>query len=173
MTALITIIGNTTADAELRFTASGAPVATFTVASTERVFDKQTNEWSDGKQLFMRCTAWRQLAENIAESILKGTRVMVRGKIATRSYESREGEKRTSIELEVEEIGPSLRYATAKPVKAPRGQGAGQGGGWGQQGGQQRPPQQGDPWSSGPQGQQPPQQSGWGQVPQYDEPAPF
>lgn len=123
MTAQTTIVGNTTADVELRFTSNGTAVASFTVASTEKVFNKQTDQWVDGKKLFLRCTAWREMAENIAESVSKGTRVVVTGKIASREFETREGEKRTVIELEVDEIGPSLRYATATVNKANRGGG--------------------------------------------------
>ncbi|GLU88917.1 single-stranded DNA-binding protein [Agromyces sp. NBRC 114283] len=124
MTATTTIVGNTTADVELRYTANGTAVANFTVASTEKVFDRQANEWKDGKKLFMRCTAWRDLAEHIANSISKGTRVVVVGKIATREFEDREGNKRTTIELEVDEIGPSLRYATAQVTRAQANRGA-------------------------------------------------
>lgn len=118
---LITIIGNLTADPELRFTPAGAAVANFTVASTPRTFDKQSNEWKDGEALFMRCQVWREAAENVAESLSRGSRVIVTGKLKSRTYETREGEKRTVIELEVDEIGPSLRYATAKVNKANRG----------------------------------------------------
>lgn len=110
----ITIVGNLTADPELRFTATGAAVANFTVASTPRTYDRQTNEWKDGDALFMRCSIWREAAENVAESLSKGTRVVVTGRLRQRSYETREGEKRTVVELDVDEIGPSLRYATAK-----------------------------------------------------------
>lgn len=120
MTAQTTIVGNTTADVELRFTPAGAAVANFTIASTEKVFNKQTEQWVDGKKLFLRCTAWREMAENIAESISKGTRVIATGKISSREYETREGEKRTVVELEVDEIGPSLKYVTAKVNKADR-----------------------------------------------------
>lgn len=120
MTAQTTIVGNITADVELRFTPAGAAVANFTIASTEKVFNKQTEQWVDGKKLFLRCTAWREMAENIAESISRGTRVIATGKISSREYETREGEKRTVVELEVDEIGPSLRYATAKVNKADR-----------------------------------------------------
>ncbi|HEX6918332.1 MAG TPA: single-stranded DNA-binding protein [Phycicoccus sp.] len=175
----ITIIGNLTADPELRFTPSGAAVANFTVASTPRQFDRQANEWKDGETLFMRCSIWRDAAENVAESLHRGTRVLVTGRLKSRSYETKEGEKRTVIELEVDEVGPSLRYASAKVTKAERG---GSGGGFGGQGGGQAS----DPWATGggqpaPQqggwsGQQAPQQpqggqqGGWGQAPSYDEP---
>jgi single-strand DNA-binding protein len=107
----LTIIGNLTADPDLRFTASGTPVANFTIASTPRTFDKAANEWKDGEALFMRCSLWKQAAENAAESLRKGTRVIATGRLKQRSYETREGEKRTVIELEIDEIGASLRYA--------------------------------------------------------------
>ncbi|NMM84298.1 single-stranded DNA-binding protein [Rhodococcus sp. SRB_17] len=116
----LTIIGNLTADPELRFTPAGAAVANFTVASTPRTFDKNKNEWVDGDALFMRCNIWREAAENVAESLTRGSRVIVTGRLKQRSYETREGEKRTVVELEVDEIGPSLKYATAKPNKADR-----------------------------------------------------
>ena len=118
---VITVVGNLTADPELRFTPSGAAVANFTVASTPRIFDRSTSEWKDGEALFLRCNAWRQLAENVGESLAKGMRVVVQGRLQQRSYETKEGEKRTVIELAVDEIGPSLRYATAKVNKASRG----------------------------------------------------
>ena len=125
---LLTIVGNTTAPVELRFTQSGAAVANWTVASTPRSFDKSKNEWVDGETLFMRCTAWREMAENAAESLCdKGVRVIVTGFLKARSYETREGEKRTVQELDVQEVAPSLKYATAKVTKANRGNG-GQGG---------------------------------------------
>lgn len=126
---ILTVIGNLTADPELRFTPSGAAVANFTVASTPRMFDRQTNEWKDGEALFMRCSIWRDAAENVAESLTKGARVIVSGRLKQRSYETREGEKRTVVELEVEEVGPSLKYATAKVNRASRGGGGGGGGG--------------------------------------------
>ena len=116
----ITVIGNVTGDPELRFTPSGAAVVNFTVASTPRTFDRQANEWKDGDTLFMRCSLWREPAENVAESITKGIRVIVTGHLQQRSYETREGEKRTVVELAVEEVGPSLRYATAKVTRAQR-----------------------------------------------------
>ncbi|WP_109523350.1 MULTISPECIES: single-stranded DNA-binding protein [Nocardia] len=117
---VITVIGNLTSDPELRFTPAGAAVANFTVASTPRVFDRNANEWKDGDSLFLRCTIWREAAENIAESLTRGARVIVSGRLKQRSYETREGEKRTVVELEVDEVGPSLRYATAKVNKADR-----------------------------------------------------
>ena len=120
---VITVVGNLTADPELRFTNSGIPVASFTVASTPRTFDRQSGEWKDGEALFLRCSIWRDAAENVAESLAKGTRVIVQGRLQQRSYTDREGNNRTSIELQVDEIGPSLRYATAKPTRTQRGGG--------------------------------------------------
>ena len=122
---IITVVGNLTADPELRFTPGGAAVANFTVASTPRQFDKQTNEWKDGDALFMRCNAWRQLAENVAESLTRGARVVVTGRLSQRSFETKEGEKRTVVELTVDEVGPSLKYATAKVNKIARGSSGG------------------------------------------------
>lgn len=146
----ITVVGNLTADPELRFTPSGAAVANFTVASTPRTFDRQSGEWKDGEALFLRCNIWRQAAENVAESLTRGMRVVVQGRLRQRSFETREGEKRTVIEMEVDEVGPSLRYATAKVNKASRGTGAGGGGGgFGSGGGQSGPPAD-DPWGSAP-----------------------
>jgi single-strand DNA-binding protein len=132
---VITVIGNLTADPELRFTPAGAAVANFTVASTPRVFDRNSNEWKDGEALFLRCNIWREAAENVAESLTRGSRVIVSGRLKQRSYETREGEKRTVVELEVDEVGPSLRYATAKVAKANRGGGGGGGFGAGGSGG--------------------------------------
>lgn len=134
---VITVIGNLTADPELRFTPSGAAVANFTVASTPRTFDRQSNEWKDGETLFLRCSVWREAAENVAESLQKGMRVIVQGRLKSRSYETKEGERRTVTELDVDEVGPSLRYASAKVNRNARsgGQGGGFGGGGGQQGG--------------------------------------
>ncbi|WP_076263958.1 single-stranded DNA-binding protein [Intrasporangium flavum] len=194
---VITIIGNLTADPELRFTPSGAAVANFTVASTPRMFDRQSNEWKDGETLFMRCSVWRDAAENVAESLQRGMRVIASGRLKSRSYETKEGEKRTVVEMDVDEIGPSLRSATAKVNKTQRGGGGGggfgggqQGGGWSGQGGGQGE----DPWATGggqaaqqgggsqgggwgaPAGGQGGQQGGgnqgggWGQAPSYDEP---
>ena len=155
---VITVVGNLTADPELRFTPSGAAVANFTVASTPRFFDRQAGEWKDGEALFLRCNIWRQAAENVAESLTRGMRVIAQGRLRQRSFETKEGEKRTVIEMEVDEVGPSLRYATAKVTRAARGEGgggfggggggggAGGGGGFGGGGGSS------DPWStpSGP-----------------------
>ena len=153
---ILTVVGNLTADPELRFTPSGAAVANFTVASTPRMMDRQTNEWKDGDPLFMRCSIWREAAENVAESLTRGSRVIVTGRLKQRSYETREGEKRTVVELEVDEIGPSLKYATAKVNKASRSGGGG--GGFGGGGGGSRAaansgPNDGpkdDPWGSAP-----------------------
>jgi len=147
----ITVIGNLTADPELRFTPNGAAVANFTVASTPRTFDRQTNEWKDGDAMFLNCSVWRQYAENVAESLSKGTRVIVSGRLKARSYETREGEKRTVFEIDVDEVGPALRYATAKVTRTQGGGGGGgnwqgnQGGNTGGGGGGGRQP---DPWSS-------------------------
>jgi len=146
---VITVIGNLTADPELRFTPSGAAVANFTVASTPRTLDRQTGEWKDGEALFLRCNIWRQAAENTAESLTRGMRVIVSGRLRQRSYETREGEKRTVVEMEVDEIGPSLRYATAKVNKAARQGGASGNGGYGSSG--SFGPPSDDPWSSAPQ----------------------
>jgi single-strand DNA-binding protein len=136
---LLTLIGNLTADPELRFTPSGAAVANFTVASTPRAFDRQSNEWKDGETLFMRCSVWRDAAENVAESLQRGSRVIVTGRLKSRTWDTKEGEKRTVMELEVDELGPSLRYATAKVNRTQRGGGggggAGGGGGYGGGGG--------------------------------------
>ena len=132
---IITIIGNLTADPELRFTPSGAAVASFTVASTPRTFDRQAGEWQDGQTPFMPCQAWRQMAENIAESLTKGPRVIIQGRLVQRSYTTREGENRTVVEMQVDEIGPSLRYAKAQVTRQPPG--GGQGGFGGGQGGPQ------------------------------------
>src|SRR5215510_8422037 len=121
----ITVIGNLTDDPELRFTPSGAAVAKFRVASTPRIMDRQTNEWKDGEPLFLSCTVWRQAAENVAESLQRGARVIVSGRLRQRSYETKEGEKRTVMELEVDEVGPSLRYASAKVQQMSRSSGGG------------------------------------------------
>jgi single-strand DNA-binding protein len=174
----ITLVGNLTADPELRFTPSGAAVANFTVASTPRTFDRQTNEWRDGDAMFLNCAVWRQAAENVAESLQKGMRVIVHGRLKSRSYETREGERRTVFEIDVDEIGPALKYATAKVSRnASGGQGGGRGssggsggsgGGGGNYGddpwatggsagdtGGGRPQQTSDPWST-PQSEDPP-----------------
>ncbi|WP_205472933.1 single-stranded DNA-binding protein [Nocardioides sp. SYSU D00038] len=143
---VITVVGNLVDDPELRFTPSGAAVANFRIASTPRTFDRQTNEWKDGDALFLSCSVWRQAAENVAESLQRGMRVVVQGRLKQRQYETREGEKRTVIELEVEEVGPSLKYATAKVTRASRsGGGGGYSGGGG--GGQSAAPAD-DPWAT-------------------------
>ena len=160
---VITVVGNLTADPELRFTPSGAAVANFTVASTPRTFDKNTNEWKDGDALFLRCAVWREAAENVAESLHKGTAVIVQGRLKQRSFETKEGEKRTVVELDVDEVGPTLKRASAKVTKAQRsGGGGGQsyGGGGGNSGGSGNgggggAAQSGggsDPWASAPAG---------------------
>ena len=122
---VITVVGNLTADPELRFTPSGAAVANFTVASTPRTFDKNTNEWKDGDALFLRCAVWREAAENVAESLQRGTAVIVQGRLKQRSYETKEGEKRTVYELDVDEVGPSLRYVTVTKTTPTTTAGAG------------------------------------------------
>jgi single-strand DNA-binding protein len=142
---IITVVGNLTADPELRFTPSGAAVASFTVASTPRTFDRQTNEWKDGEALFLRCSIWRQAAENVAETLQRGMRVIVQGRLQQRSFETREGEKRTVIEMQVDEVGPSLRYATAKVNRTQRGSSGG-GSFGGDSGGGGAPVD--DPWSN-------------------------
>lgn len=181
---VITLVGNLTADPDLRFTPSGAAVANFTVASTPRTFDRNTSEWRDGDAMFITCAVWRQAAENVAESLQKGMRVIVHGRLKSRSYETREGERRTVFEIDVDEIGPALKYASAK---VSRNSGGGQGGGGGRPpgGGGSQGASQGsggqaggqgsgfgeDPWATG--GSQPArQQQGsdpWGS-PQSEEP---
>ena len=142
---VLTIVGNLVAQPEIRFTNSGVPVASFTVASTPRTFDKQTGEWKDGDALFMCCSAWRDLAENVAESLTKGARVIVQGRLQQRSYTDKEGNQRTAIDLQVDEVGPSLRYATAQPVRAARNtqqqpqQAWGQNSAWGNPGSEPAP----------------------------------
>jgi single-strand DNA-binding protein len=161
---VITIVGNLTADPELRFTPSGHAVATITIASTPRTFDRQSGEWRDGEALFLRSQVWRQQAENLAESLTRGTRVIAQGRLGQRTFETREGDKRTVIELELDEIGPCLRYATAKVTKTPRGGGDGgygNGGGGGYGGGRGGGSYNDDPWASapasgGPQDDEPP-----------------
>jgi single-strand DNA-binding protein len=133
----ITVVGNLVADPELRFTASGQPVATFRIASTPRIRDNATNEWKDGDSLFLTCNVWRQAAENVAESLQRGMRVIVTGRLKQRNYETKEGEKRTVYEVEVDDVGPSLRNASAKVAKANRTGGAGGSGGGGYGGGGQ------------------------------------
>ena len=163
---LITVVGNLVADPELRWTANGAAVASFKVASTPRTFDRQANQWVDGEALFVPCAVWKEAAENVAESLTKGMRVIVQGRLKARSYEDRDGNKRTSWEMDVDEVGPALRFATAKVTRAQRGGGGDfggapsggfggpqQGGGFGGQqggfGGPPAPPQQGGPQQGG------------------------
>ena len=175
---MLTLVGNLTADPEMRFTPSGAAVASFTVASTPRTFDRAAGEWKDGETLFMRCSIWRDAAENVAESLTKGTRVIVQGRLVQRSYTTREGENRTVVEMQVDEIGPSLRYAKAQVTRQPRGGGQGSptafGSGIGQP--QQQAPAQQAPVSA-PAGPQPPiQASPWpayGQMPPGADEPPF
>lgn len=139
----LTVVGNSCADPELRFTQSGAAVCSFTVASTPRVFDRQSGEYRDGEALFLRVNVWRQMAEQVAESVVRGTRVVVTGRLRQRSFETKEGEKRTVVELEADEVAVSLRYATATVRKADRSGGSGFGGG-------AKPDVSEDPWSSAP-----------------------
>ena len=174
----ITVIGNLVDDPELRFTPSGAPVANFRIASTPRTFDRQSNEWKDGDTLFLSCAVWRQAAENVAESLQRGMRVIVQGRLKSRQYETREGEKRTVFEIDVEEVGPSLRSASAKVTKTTRsgggggysgGGGAGGGGGYSGGGGQQSAPAD-DPWASPAPSQGGQGGAGWGGQPQGGQP---
>jgi single-strand DNA-binding protein len=158
---VITVVGNLTADPELRFTPNGAAVANFTVASTPRSFDKNTNEWKDGEALFLRCSVWRQAAENVAESLTKGTAVIVQGRLKQRSYDTKEGEKRTVYELDVDEIGPSLKFATAKVNKTSRGSG----GGFGGSSAASAPAD--DPWSSPAPSGGAPASGGWSDEPPF------
>jgi len=173
---VITVVGNLTSDPELRFTPNGAAVANFTVASTPRIFDRQANEFKDGETLFLRCSVWREMGENVAESLQRGTRVIVQGRLKSRSFETKEGEKRTVMELDVDEVGPSLRRATAQVTKNQSGGGGnsyggnfggGQGGG-SQQGGFQ---QQSSGWGNNPQqgGPQGGQQQGGGRQGGYSQ----
>ncbi|WP_224277877.1 single-stranded DNA-binding protein [Nocardioides lacusdianchii] len=164
----ITVVGNLVDDPELRFTPSGAPVANFRIASTPRTFDRQTNEWKDGDTLFLACAVWRQAAENVAESLTRGMRVIVQGRLKSRQYETREGEKRTVFEIDVEEVGPSLRSASAKVTKTTRSGGGGGGYSGGGGGGGQSAPAGNDPWASPA-----PSQGGggnWGGQPQGGQP---
>lgn len=142
---LITVIGNLTTDPELRFTPGGHAVANFTIASTPRNYDKESQGYKDGETLFLRASVWRETAENVAESLVKGMRVIVSGRLKSRSYETKEGEKRTVIELDVEEIGPSLRFATAKVIRTSRGKPAASAGDWA--GGPSSFPDE-DPWAT-------------------------
>ncbi len=144
----VTIVGNLTNDPELRFTPSGAAVASFTVASNSRFLDKTTNEWKDGEPVYMRCSVWRQYAENVAESLTRGTRVIVTGRLKQRSYDNRDGQKVTVIEMDVDDVGPALRTATAKVNKVARAGGGGFGGDGGGFGGQPAAAGNDDPWAS-------------------------
>ena len=164
-----TVVGNLTADVELRYTQNGLPVANFTIASTPRVFDRQSNEWKDQEPLFLRCSVWREFAEHVAGSLTKGSRVIAQGRLRQRSYEH-EGQKRTAIELEIDEIGPSLRYATAQVTRAQSNSNAGQ------FGGQPAAPQtaQHDPWAGQPVAQPGSQGAeGWAVPGAYGDDAPF
>ena len=156
----IMVVGNVTADPELRFTQNGAAVANFTIASTPKKFDKQANEFKDGETLFLRCSAWREMAENVAESLSRGTRVVAHGNLVARSFQTKEGENRTVMELDVQEVGPSLRYASAVVTKNERGGFGGGQQGYPQQGQQQNYSQQGYPPQGQPQGA--PQGQQWG-----------
>lgn len=153
----ITVVGNLTGDPELRFIQSGAAVVNFTVASTPRTFDRQSNEWKDGDTLFMRCSLWREAAENVAETLTKGMRVIVTGRLVSRSWEAN-GEKRTVTEMQVDEVGPSLRYATAKVNRTQRAGGNSGGGGFSGGGGSSSPAggSDNDPWASAPASDEPP-----------------
>lgn len=146
---LITVVGSLTADPELRFAPSGIAVANFTIASNPRTFDKQTGEWVDGEAMFLNCSVWRQYAENVAESLAKGSRVIVYGRLKARSYETRDGDKRTVFEIEVEEIGPVLRFATARITRT------GTSGGQASSRAAQRPEPGANPWAQGPASTQP------------------
>ncbi len=146
---VITVVGNLTADPELRYTQNGVAVANFTIASTPRTLDRQSNEWKDGEALFLRASVWRDFAEHVAGSLTKGSRVIAQGRLRQRSYQDKDGNNRTSIELEVDEIGPSLRYATAQVTRASSGGGGGQGGGGGAyRGGNQGGQAQEEPWAA-------------------------
>lgn len=163
---VVTVIGNLTSDPELRYTQNGLAVANFTIASTPRTFDRQANDWKDGDALFLRASVWREFAEQVASSLQKGSRVVATGRLRQRSYETKEGEKRTSIELEIDEIGPSLRYATASVTRASRD---GQGSSSGPQGGQSNQSRQEEPWApSAPTGQ-----GAWNTPSQYGDETPF
>ncbi|WDF33323.1 single-stranded DNA-binding protein [Arthrobacter agilis] len=187
---VITVVGNLTNDPELRFTPSGSAVANFTIASTPRTFDRQTNDWKDGETLFLRASVWREAAENVAETLTKGTRVVAQGRLKSRSYDTKEGEKRTVMELEVDEIGPSLRYASAKVTRTQRSGGGngGSGGGFGGNsgsnsggfGGNSGGSNAGSGWGGGQQAQQPADDpwgapaggnsQGWGNGPDSEPP---
>jgi single-strand DNA-binding protein len=167
---IITVVGNLTADPELRYTQSGLAVANFTIASTPRSFDRQANEWKDGEALFLRASCWREFAEHVAGSLTKGSRVIAQGRLKQRSYQDRDGNNRTAIELEVDEIGPSLRYATAQITRAAGGAGGGGGQrGGGQVGGGSQGQQADEPWApSGPAGN-----DVWNTPGSYNDETPF
>jgi single-strand DNA-binding protein len=160
---ILTVVGNLVGDPELRYTQNGLPVANFTIASTPRNFDKDTNEWKDGEALFLRASVWREFAEHVAASLTKGSRVIATGRLKQRSYETREGEKRTAMELEIDEIGPSLRYATAQVTRAAGG------------GSQGRAPQVGadEPWATPGAGAQPATTDAWAPPGAYGDDTPF
>jgi single-strand DNA-binding protein len=179
---IITVVGNLTADPELRYTQNGLAVANFTIASTPRTFDRQSNEWKDGEALFLRASVWREFAEHVAGSLSKGSRVVATGRLKQRSYDDRDGQKRTSIELEVDEIGPSLRYATAQVTRSSGGGGGGSrasvggggGGGGSSAGGSSSGG--GDPWSqpaTSSSGSSSSSSDGWSTPGAYDDETPF
>lgn len=172
---IITVVGNLTADPELRYTQNGLAVANFTIASTPRSFDRASNEWKDGEALFLRASVWRDFAEHVAGSLTKGSRVIVSGRLKQRSYETKEGEKRTSMELEVDEIGPSLRYATAQVTRASGGGGGGRGqvGGGGGGGGRPQSQPQSDPWGAPAAPAGGGGNDGWSAPGAYDDETPF
>ena len=168
---IITVVGNLTSDPELRYTQNGLAVANFTIASTPRTFDRQSNEWKDGEALFLRASVWREFAEHVAGSLTKGSRVIATGRLKQRSYQDREGQNRTAIELEVDEIGPSLRYATAQVTRSSGGGGGGRGqvsGGGG--GGRPQSQPQDDPWGAPAGGGG---NDGWSAPGAYDDETPF
>jgi len=166
---IITVVGNLTSDPELRYTQNGLAVANFTIASTPRSFDRASNDWKDGEALFLRASVWREFAEHVASSLSKGSRVVATGRLKQRSYETREGEKRTSIELEVDEIGPSLRYATAQVTRAAGGGGAGGGGGGSRGGGGNQVAD--EPWGSPSQASS--AGDGWSSPGNFNDETPF
>lgn len=164
---IITVAGNLTSDPELRFTQNGTAVANFTIASTPRRFDKQSGEWQDQEPLFVRCSVWREYAENVAESLTKGMAVIAQGRLKANSYEDKDGNNRTGWELEVDEVGPTLRYATAQVQRRQKNQpgpsNVGSQGGFGQPAQQAQRPGPNDPWAGG-------QQQSWGNAPQDGNP---
>ena len=178
---VITVVGNLTADPELRYTQNGLAVANFTIASTPRTFDRQANEWKDGDALFLRASVWREVAEHVSGSLTKGARVIAQGRLRQTSWTDRDGNQRTGFVLDVDEIGPSLRYATAQVTRAQRNEQAGgqqQGGGTQWPGQQQTVPQQEQPWTPPQQGGQQPAggsqgQDVWSQPGQFDDETPF